>query len=130
MEPKWLTLAMVRALHSQSIAGFGGSPGIRDEGLLESAVDRPRNVYSYGDAPSLYDLAASYCVGVIKNHPFVDGNKRTGLLAANAFLDLNGYRFTPEETDVVNVTLAVADGTADEGALAQWLSDFSIRKTE
>ena len=125
MEPKWLTIEIVSSIHAQTIRLFGGSAGVRDLGLLESALERPRNLYHYGDAPSLFHLAAAYCAGIIKNHPFVDGNKRTGVLCANAFLKLNGYRFEPEEVDIGNVIMALADGTADEAILAAWFSDYS-----
>ncbi len=128
MDPKWLTLAMVRAIQAQSVAVYGGPGGIRDENLLESALDRPRNLLAYGDNPTLFELAAAYCFGIIGNHPFVDGNKRAGLLAANAFLDLNGYEFRPSEVEIVKVIMAVASGAADERLLAAWFSDFSTRQ--
>jgi len=125
MEPKWLSPGMVRAMQAQSMARFGGAGGIRDENLLESAVGRPRNLFAYGNEPSIFDLAASYCHGIIHNHPFVDGNKRAGLLAANAFLYLNGYDFRPQESEAVNIIMAVADGRADEVLLSRWFADFS-----
>ncbi len=128
MEPRWLTVSMVRAVQAQSVAAYGGPGGIRDQGLLESALDRPRNLLAYGDKPTLFELAAAYCMGIIGNHPFVDGNKRAGLLAANAFLDLNGYEFRPSEVEVVKVIRAVASGAADERLLSAWFSDFSTRK--
>ena len=123
MEPKWLTIEMVSPIHAQTIRLFDGPPGVRDPGLLESALEHRRNLYHYADAPSLFDLAAAYCAGIIKNHPFVDGNKRIGILIANAFLALNGYRFEPDEANVVWVIMALADGTADEAMLASWFSD-------
>jgi death-on-curing protein len=129
MAPVWLTVAMVRAMHAEQLAMFGGAGGIRDEGLLESALDRPRNLFAYGDAPSLFEFAAAYTLGIIRNHPFVDGNKRTGLLAGIGFLDLNGYDFAPDETDIVNVILAAAAGEADETLLAGWFSDYARRKS-
>lgn len=130
MEPKWLTASMVRAMHAQSVAGFGGAGGLRDEALLESAIARPRNLQTYGSEPSIFDLAEIYCFGIIQNHPFVDGNKRTGLLAANAFLHLNGYAFRPDEGETVNIIVAVADGRADEVLLSRWFADFSTPRTE
>lgn len=78
MDPKWLTVAMVKAIQAQSVALYGGPGGIRDEGLLESALDRPRNLHAYGDDPSLYELAAAYCMGIIGNHPFIDGTSAAG----------------------------------------------------
>ena len=128
MEPVWLTTRTVRLLHAQSIQAFGGSPGLRDEGLLESAVDRARNVYAYADDPSLFELAATYCAGIVRNHPFVDGNKRAGLLAARAFLFQNGYLFEPKEVDEVKLIMALAAGELDEPALVAWFADFSTPK--
>ena len=128
MEPKWLAPAMVRALHLESLAAYGGTPGLRDKGLLESALDRPRNLFAYEDAPTIYDLAAATCAGIVGNHPFIDGNKRAGVLAAAAFLSLNGYDFRPAETDVVAVIMALAAGETDERALAAWFSDCSTRR--
>jgi death-on-curing protein len=125
MEPIWLTPAMIRAMHAQAVVGFRGAGGIRDEALLESAIGKPRGLHAYGNEPSVFDLAASYCFGIIQNHPFVDGNKRTGLLAANAFLHMNGYDFRPDEGETVNIIMAVADGRADEVLLSQWFADFS-----
>ncbi len=128
MEPRWLALATVRGIHAEAIAAFGGSAEIRDMGLLESALDRPRNLLGYGDNPSLFDLAAAYCAGIVRSHPFVDGNKRAGLLAAVAFLDLNGYVFRPTEADAVLVTMALATGEIEEGALAAWFAEYSAPK--
>ncbi len=125
MEPRWLALATVQAIHAEAVAAYGGSAEIRDMGLLESALDRPRNLLAYGDNPSLFDLAAAYCAGIVRSHPFVDGNKRAGLLAAVAFLDLNGYVFRPTEADAVLVTMALATGELDEAALAAWFAEYS-----
>ena len=128
MEPKWLTAQLVQAIHTQAVAEFGGSHGVRDMGLLESALDRPRNLYAYGDEPTLFDLAAAYCTGIVKNHPFIDGNKRTGDLTARAFLFRNEYLFEPDETDEVNIIVALAAGEIEEDALARWISDNSTPK--
>jgi death-on-curing protein len=128
MEPKWLTARLVQAIHSQAVADFGGSHGVRDMGLLESALDRPRNLYAYGDDPTLFDLAAAYCAGIVKNHPFIDGNKRTGDLAARAFLFRNGYLFEPDEADEVNMIVALAAGEIEEDVLARWISENSTPK--
>ena len=125
MEPKWLTVDMVRSLHTVSAAGFGGTRELRDEGLLESALQRPRNLHAYGEDPTLFDLAAAYCAGIVKNHLFVDGNKRAGALAATAFLDLNGYDFRPPEAEVVTVIMALAGGELEENSLVRWFSDYS-----
>ncbi len=128
IEPKWLTAQLVQAIHTQAVAEFGGSHGVRDMGLLESALDRPRNLYAYGDDPTLFDLAAAYCTGIVKNHPFIDGNKRTGDLTARAFLFRNGYLFEPDEGDEVNIIVALAAGEIEEDVLAQWISENSTPK--
>ncbi len=122
-EPKWLRKEMVIGLHAMAVAEFGGSPGLRDEGLPESALDRPRNLFAYGDDPSVFDLAAAYCAGIVKNHPFIDGNKRAGDLAIRAFLRLNGYLYEPEEAEEVVMIVALAAGEIDEDALAAWIAE-------
>ena len=127
-EPKWLTRDMVQALHAEAVAAFGGSPGLRDVGLLESALDRPRNLSADGDDPSIFDLAATYCAGIVENHPFIDGNKRTGLLSARAFLFRNGNLFEPEERDEVTIMVALAAGEIDEAAPAAWFAEYSEPK--
>jgi len=124
---RWLSRRMVEAFHGEAIDRFGGLEGLRDEGMLEAALARPRNLAAYADAPSLFELAAVYCAGIIADHPFVDGNKRAGLIAARVFLSLNGYRFDPNERDAVTTILALAAGAIDEAALATWLSDYSTR---
>ncbi len=128
MEPRWLTPRMAAAIQAQAIALSGGAPGMRDAALLESALDRPRNLAAYGDAPTLFDLAAAYCVGIVRNHPFVDGNKRAGYLAAHVFLTLNGYAVAPEEADIVTIIMGVADGSFDEAIVTRWLADVSRRE--
>lgn len=129
MEPSWLSVQIVLAIHSQTVAAFGGSDGVRDMGLLESALDRARNLFAYAADPSPFELAAAYCSGIVRNHPFIDGNKRTGLLAANAFLDLNGYSFRPDEADAVNFIVALAAGEIDETAIAQWFAEYTKLKS-
>jgi len=114
------------AAHEQSLAQFGGSGGLRDEGLLDSALHRPLNLLVCGK-PSLFDLAASYAFGIIKNHPFVDGNKRTGFIAAVVFLELNGYDFRASEVDATLQTLALAAGETSEAAFSKWLKVNSKR---
>ncbi len=128
MGPKWLTVDMVRALHAEGVARFGGSAELRDGGLLESGLERARNLYAYGDDPSPFDLAAAVCAGIVKNHPFVDGNKRAGALAAAVFLDLNGYDFRPPEVEVVTMIMGLAAGEIDERALARWITENSAPK--
>ena len=124
-EPRWLTADMVKAMHAENLAIFGGSAGVRDEGLLESALGRAQQLYHYGDDPTLFDLAAAYCAGISGNHPFVDGNKRAAVSTARVFLFLNGQRFRPEEASIVTVILALAAGEADEVALAAWMERSS-----
>ena len=128
MEPVWLTIEIVRAIHAESAAEFGGDAELRDPGLLESALDRPRNLLAYGDDPSIYELAAAYCTGIVRNHPFIDGNKRAGVLAAAVFLDLNGFEFRPAEAEVVTVIMVLAAGEIDDTIVAQWLADNSQPK--
>ena len=128
MEFKWLTREMVLAIYAEAIVNFGGLPGVRDAALLDSALDKPKNPLAYGEKPSLFDLTAALCVGIVKNHPFLDGNKRTGLLAARAFLFLNGQVFEPTEVDEVNMMVGVADGTVDAVMLASWLASCSTTR--
>jgi len=123
-EPVWVLREVVLMLHEQSLAQFGGSAGIRDEGLLDSALGRPRNLLAYGQ-PSLFHLAASYAFGLVKNHPFIDGNKRTGFVVAVLFLELNGCRFHATEVDATVRTLALAAGEMSEMAYAAWLKENS-----
>ncbi len=120
-EPRWLGVAMIAAIHDEAIYEFGGLAGIRDQGLLESAVDRPRNVLVYQPKATLFELAASLGVGLAKNHAFNDGNKRTALLAPRAFLFLNDQVLEPAEEDEVLTMVGVADGSIDEAALSAWL---------
>lgn len=127
--PKWLTTAIVTAIHDEAIYEFGGLAGVRDIGLLESALDRPRNRLAYEPSTTLFELAASLCVGLTKNHPFTDGNKRTALLATRAFLFLNEYALEPGEEDEVLTMVAVADGSLSETELASWLRRNSERST-
>lgn len=127
-EPKWLTVGMVIAIQEESIVMFGGLAGIRDMGLLESAIARPKHLYAYQEDSSIFDLATSLCVAIIRNHPFLDGNKRAGLLSARAFLFLNDYVFEPLEVDEVEIILGVADGRVDEGELCKWFGSYSNKE--
>jgi death-on-curing protein len=120
-EPKWLSIIQIRMLHSESIQLFGGSPGIRDIALLESALDRAKNKWHYDEDVSLFELAAAYGFGIAKNHAFIDGNKRTSLLAIRSFLFVNGYLFNPEEVETVTVIEGMAAGRVDEAQLAGWI---------
>ena len=113
-------------LHEQSLAEHGGTPGIRDQGLLDSALGKPLNVFAYGN-PTPFDLAASYAFGIVKNHPFLDGNKRTGFVTAVVFLQLNGYRLEASEPDATVRTLALAAGETTEADYSEWLQANSKR---
>ena len=119
-KPEWVLREVVFSAHDQSLAQFGGAAGERDEGLLDSALGKPLNLFAYGK-PSLFALAASYAFGLVKNHPFIDGNKRTGFLVAVVFLELNGYKFRASEVEATLQTLALAAGDLSEAAFAEWL---------
>lgn len=123
-EPKWLLLPAVLAMHEQALAEFGGASGVRDPALLESALDRPRNLWHYEQA-DLFALAAAYAGGVVGNHPFVDGNKRTGFMCAFVFLGINGCVLRASEAEVVVMTLGLADRKVKEAEYAQWLREKS-----
>jgi death on curing protein len=125
-EPVWVRRDVVLAFQEYLLAKHGGAAGLRDEALLDSAVGRPENLFSYG-RPSLFDLAASYAFGLAKNHPFVDGNKRIGFATAALFLELNNRRFEAPEVEVVLRTLALAAGEMSEAAYAAWLKANSKR---
>lgn len=122
--PAWVLRETVLALHEQVIGRFGGASGVRDAGLLESALARPLQLFAYG-TPTLLDLAASYGYGLVKNHAFVDGNKRTGFIVAVLFLELNGCRFEATEADATVRMLALAAGEMSEAELAAWLERSS-----
>ncbi|MGH7787090.1 MAG: type II toxin-antitoxin system death-on-curing family toxin [Candidatus Binatia bacterium] len=118
--PVWLAKRAVMAVHQMLLAEFGGSPGIRDEGLLDSALARPRNLRAY-EAPDLVALAAAYAAGIVGNHPFIDGNKRTGFMAAYIFLDRNGQDLVASEADATMLTRSLAAGESSEPDVAAWL---------
>ena len=122
---RWLLSEVVVALHCEQIAVHGGSLGVRDAGLLSSALARPQNQVAYGD-PSVFDLAAAYAYGIIRNHPFVDGNKRTGFLAAYVFLDMNGWELMAPEDEAVTSVLALVTGEMTETDFSCWLKTNSV----
>lgn len=127
-EPRWIQSDVARALHDMQLAAFGGPAGIRDEHLLESALARPRHRFTYQHpTPSLVRLAAAYAFGIVKNHPFVDGNKRTGLVIAFVLLELNGLEIHASEEDAYQVFMQLASGAMTETALARWLEKNSGR---
>jgi death-on-curing protein len=119
-EWEWLSRRLVGTLHAESLSRFGGTPGMRDEGLLESALARPQHLARY-EEPSTFRLASAYCEGIVNNHPFADGNKRAGLLAARVFLFKNGYRLEPEEAEMVAVVRQVAAGDLGREDLTGWI---------
>lgn len=121
-EPFWLTRQMVVAIHDEQLTIHGGASGLRDEGMLESALDRPRNKWAYEGA-DLPELAAAYAFGIARNHPFVDGNKRTSLLALYTFLGVNDVDFVVPEPDAAAIILALAAGEVGEEGLARWIRD-------
>ena len=119
-EWKWINRQVLLLLHDESLAEHGGASGLRDEGLLESALARPLNLALYGE-PDVASLAASYGLGLAKNHAFVDGNKRAAFLAVGLFLGLNGYRLHTTQADATLTVLSVAAGEMDEDEFAQWI---------
>lgn len=120
--PEWLELGFVVAIHDEQLAIHGGLSGLRDGAMLESALDRPRNKWSYESA-ELPELAAAYGYGIAKNHPFVDGNKRTSLLAIYTFLGINGVDFIVPEAEAAAIIFALAAGEVSEESLARWIRD-------
>jgi death on curing protein len=120
-EPSWLSEAGVRAIHLDQVRQHGGAHGVRDEGLLQSALDRARNRYHYDSAADLADLAAAYGFGIARNHPFMDGNKRVAFQSMYVFLRINGRVITAAEVEVVSTVLALAAGEVTESQLAVWL---------
>lgn len=120
-EPKWIDKRALLLLHEESLSAFGGARGLRDEGLLDSALDRARNQFLYEGDVDLAALAAAYGFGIAKNHPFVDGNKRAAFLGLGLFLAINGKRLRAEQVDAIRTILGLAAGTIDEKQLAEWV---------
>jgi death-on-curing protein len=120
MSWRWIDQQALLLLHDESLAEHGGSSGLRDAGLFDSALARPLNLVAHGD-PDYADLAAAYGVGLAKNHPFVDGNKRVAFLSVGLFLFLNGYRLTAGQAEATVLMLDVAAGETDETAFAAWI---------
>ena len=124
-EPVWLLRTVVEAIHEEQLAEHGGGEGLRDAGLLESALDRPRNLAAYG-TPDMAALAAAYGYGIAKvNHPFIDGNKRTAFVAVELFLDLNGHTLTAGDAECIMMMERLADGTVSEQEFAAWIRECS-----
>ena len=121
-EPVWLLESAVLAVHNMTIARFGGTDGVRDRGLLESALARPSNIYQYDQSAQIAQLAAAYAGGIIRNHPFVDGNKRTGFMAAYVFLDIDGSTLVADEVSATAMTMSLAASEIDENDYGIWLA--------
>jgi death-on-curing protein len=128
--PVWISVELAEVLHDEQLALFGGGSGLRDRGLLESVIARPQNKYGYEPDGGLPALAASLAYGVIRNHPFVDGNKRTGLLCIRAFLFLNEHDFEPFPNEEVAIIQGVAAGEVSEAELADWIAANTTPRPE
>ena len=125
----WLNRAVIIAIHEVQLAEHGGGTGVRDAGLLDSALGKPQQLNNYGEPPpDAAALAASYGYGISRNHPFLDGNKRTGYVAAELFLRLNGWRLTADDASCVVTMLAVAAGDITEEAFAAWLRAHAVAR--
>jgi death on curing protein len=120
--PRWVSKKALLLLHAQSLARFGGSAGMRDEGLFDSALARPQNLYAYKNDCTLAEMAAALGVGLAKNHPFVDGNKRIAFLAVGVFLSVNGKSLDADQLEAISIMLGIADGTVTEVAFAAWIA--------
>jgi death-on-curing protein len=127
-EPRWISKKALLLLHEESLAEFGGGRGLRDEGLLDSALARAQNVHVYNGGSTVAELAAAYGFGIAKNHAFVDGNKRAAFMSIGLFLIINGYRLAADQADAIRTMLGVASGDIDEAALAAWIAaNMTIR---
>lgn len=122
-EPSWIDEHVALAVHARMLDLHGGAPGLRDGGLLQSALARPRHLFAYSERPDLIELAAAYIAGIVRNHPFVDGNKRTGFVVGVLFLETNGYSFTAPEEDATRAVLDLAAGVLKDKGFASWLSE-------
>jgi death-on-curing protein len=125
----WIDRRALLLLHGESLVLHGGAPGMRDEGLLDSALARPENLAAYGQ-PDVFDCAAAYAFGLAKNHPFIDGNKRAAFLGAGMFLRLNGFRLTATQHDATLTMLALAASDITEAAYADWLRNHTTPLTK
>lgn len=127
-EPRWISKKALLMLHEESLATFGGFSGLRDEGLLDSALARPLNAHAYNPDCTLADLAASYGFGLAKNHAFLDGNKRAAFLSIGIFLSINSYKLVAGQVDAIQTILAVAAGDLDERGLAAWIQNNIVAR--
>ncbi len=121
-EPRWISLSQAIRIHAEQLAIFGGPAGIRDQTMLESALARPQNKWSYGES-DLVILAAAYAFGIARNHPFVDGNKRAAFMVMMIFLRKNGVTFAPLEPEASEAIIGLAAGEIDEDGLSRWIKD-------
>ncbi len=129
-EPVWIEERDALALHDKLLALFGGAAGLRDNSLLKSVLARPQQIFAYADDPDMIDLAAAYIAGIVRNHPFIDGNKRTGFVAGALFLELNGFRFTASEENAAQAIMNLAAGTLDEAGLIAFLRENVVNNPE
>lgn len=127
-EPIWLTRIVIDAIHNDQLREHGGLPGIRDENALESALARPQHKRNYANTTDVPTLSAAYAFGLVKNHPYRDGNKRIGFLAMVTFLGINGYELDATDAEVVAEIVALADGGVSEEALADWIRQNCIKR--
>jgi death-on-curing protein len=126
-QPRWIDPRALLLLHSASLSEHGGLEGVRDEGLLASALDRPRNKFGYAPDSDICDLAAAYGFGLVRNHPFHDGNKRSAFLAVGLFLAVNGYRLIVDQMDAIQTVMSLAAGELTEDSFAGWVKKHTSR---
>jgi death-on-curing protein len=129
-ESAWIDEADAMTLHAKLVGLHGGASGLRDAALLASALARPRQQFAYADEPDLIVMAAAYTAGIIKNHPFVDGNKRVGFVVGVLFLEINGYRFNASEEEAAQAIINLAAGELDEQGYAQFLKQNAVRRRQ
>ncbi len=127
-KPVWIDERDALVLHERLLALHGGGTGLRDVGLLKSALARPQQQYAYAEAADMIEMATAYTAGIVRNHPFLDGNKRTGFVVGILFLELNGYRFTASEEDAAQAVLQLAAGTLDEPGYTAFLRTNAVRR--
>ena len=127
-EPRWIERAALVLLHAESLAEHGGLAGLRDEGSLDASLARPLHIHAYEPKADLATLAAAYCFGMVRNHPFSDGNKRAGFLALGLFLALNGFALSVDQAEAAETILGVAAGDLSEKSLAEWIRKHMTRQ--
>lgn len=126
--PVWISKPAILLLHEESLAEFGGPRGVRDEGLLDSALARPVNLHAYNPKSTTAELAAAYAFGIAKNHAFVDGNKRAAFLSVGLFLAVNGYELRATQLDAIQTIMALAAGELEEQQLAEWIAGNAVKQ--